>query len=107
MTRVPKAKDLAQAITDVIYVTFQVVKVEDRIQVMEEEALEEVVVPMVVEGELEEGVVIPEEHQEIIMLMHVVEEVVHTTVHFKIYIPAISHGYNSGNGFVEINRINV
>jgi hypothetical protein len=88
MTRVPKAKDLAQAITDVIYMTFQVVKVEDRIQVMEEEALEEVVVPMAVEGALEEGVVILEEHQEIIIPMHVVEEVVHTTVHFKTYIPA-------------------
>jgi hypothetical protein len=88
MTRVPKAKDLAQAITDVIYVTFQVVVVENRIRIVEEEALEEVVVPMVVEGALEVGVVIPEEHQEIIILIHVVEEVVHTTVHFKIYIPA-------------------
>jgi hypothetical protein len=88
MTRVPKAKDLAQAITDVIYVTFQVVKVEDRIKILEEEALEEVVVPMVMEGALEVGVVIPEEHQEIIILIRVVEEVVHTTVHFKINFPA-------------------
>jgi hypothetical protein len=77
-----------QSITNIIYLTFQVVKAEDRVEILEEEALEEVVVPMVMEGALEVGVVIPEEHQEIIMLIRVVEEVVHTTVHFKIYIPA-------------------
>ena len=58
---------------------------EDLIETMQKEVLEGVVVPMAMEGELEVAGVIPEGHQGTILLTRAAVEVVHSTVHFKIY----------------------
>ncbi|CAB3993825.1 Hypothetical predicted protein, partial [Paramuricea clavata] len=56
-------------------------------------------------GELEEGVVIPEEHQEIIIPMHVVEEVVHSTLMTIISMPDVMQNQSTPSDLLPFDSI--